>query len=140
MDELAYTSLQNYYHALEKSGYLSMTHVRKLLVLLFYLDLVYDYRGLLDKSFYRLIETALDCLYGSTCLIPYPDYLKMGKLHLGAYTELAHRVKHLEDTEVIMPMHDMDSSGSSSSDTSTDTGSTDGNILEYTSDVTIHTL
>jgi hypothetical protein len=60
-----------------------------------------DYRALLSKEDYYLIEKALDCLYGSTCLIPYPDYLKMGKLHLGEITELANRVNALENADVL---------------------------------------
>ena len=31
----------------------------------------------------------------------YPDYLKMGKLHLGEMTEMATRIKNLEDTTVV---------------------------------------
>jgi hypothetical protein len=76
--------------------------MQKLLVLIFYRDFVYnDYRGLISKDDYLMIERALDCLYGSTCLIPYPDYLKMGKLHIGEMTEMANRVKNLENTEVL---------------------------------------
>jgi hypothetical protein len=56
---------------------------------------------LLSKDDYHLIERALDCLYGSTCLIPYPDYLKMSKLHLGEMGEIASRLKEVEDTKVI---------------------------------------
>lgn len=51
------------------------------------------------------IERALNCLFGANCLIPYPDYLKMGKLKLGEMTELAQRVKTLEDTNVMKVMH-----------------------------------
>ena len=102
MDEILYKALSDYYHALELKGYMSNSQAQKLLVLIFYRDFIYnDYRGLLKKEDYHLIERALDCLWGSSCLIPYPDYLKMGKLHLGEVTELASRVKTLEDTEVI---------------------------------------
>lgn len=59
-----------------------------------------------------LIEKALDCLYGSTCLIPYPDYLKMGKLHLGEMTELVQRIENLENTNVLKAF-DADSEGNS---------------------------
>jgi hypothetical protein len=61
----------------------------------------HDYRGLLEKEDYMVIEKALNCLFGSSCLIPYPDYLKMNKLHLGEMTELAQRVKVIEDTPVL---------------------------------------
>lgn len=105
MDELIYDALSSYYNALELKGYMSQKDSEKLLVLIFIRDFVFnDYRGLISKEDYYLIERALDCLYGTTCLIPYPDYLKMGKLHLGEMTEMANRVKTLEETEVIQPM------------------------------------
>lgn len=102
MDEMILEIMGSYYNALEKLGYMSWEKIKKLLVLLFYRDFVFnDYHGLLSKEDYHLIEKALDCLYGSTCLIPYPDYLKMGKLHIGEITELAQRIKNLENTEVL---------------------------------------
>lgn len=102
MDNMVYQSLMSYFNVLEKTGYMSFPQVQKLLVLCFYRDFVFqDYRGILTKYDYHLIEQVLACLYGSTCLIPYPDYLKMSKLHLGEMTELAQRVKTIEDTEVL---------------------------------------
>ena len=102
MDNMVYQSLMSYFHTLEVKGYMSFPQVQKLLVLCFYRDFVFqDYRGILTKEDYRLIEQVLDCLYGSACLIPYPDYLKMNKLHLGEMTEMAQRVKTLEETEVL---------------------------------------
>ena len=75
---------------------------QKLLVLLFFRDFIYnDYRGLLSKEDYHTIESALDCLWGSSCLIPYPDYLKMGKLRLGDTTEIGYRLKNIENTKVM---------------------------------------
>ena len=102
MDEILYSSLSNYFNALELKGYMPYSQAQKLLVLAFYRDFALnDYRGLISKEDYHLIESALNCLYGSTCLIPYPDYLKMNKLHLGDTTELASRVKTLEQTKVL---------------------------------------
>ena len=102
MDEMLYSSLSRYFNALEVKGYMPYSQMEKLMILCFYKDFVFgDYRGIISKDDYLLIERALDCLYGSTCLIPYPDYLKMGKLHIGEMTEMAHRVKTLEDTEVL---------------------------------------
>lgn len=102
MDRILYNSLSKYYHVLEQTGYMSNTHAQKLLLLIFYRDFTLrDFRGKLSKDDYHLIEKALDCLWGSSCLIPYPDYLKMGRLHLGEATEMAQRLKALEDTEVL---------------------------------------
>lgn len=108
MDEMVYEALTRYFTTLEKKGYMSYDNVFKLLVLNFYKDFVYnDYRGLITKEDYRLIERALNCLYGTTCLIPYPDYLKMGKLHLGEITEMACRLRNLENTDVIKSIPDI---------------------------------
>ena len=108
MDEIIYDALTRYYHALELKGYMPYSHAEKLLVLIFYRDFVFnDYRGIITRDDYLLIERALDCLWGSTCLIPYPDYLKMGKLHLGEMTEMAHRVKAIEDEPVLKLIHDL---------------------------------
>lgn len=118
MDEILYNALNRYYHALELKGYMSYKESVKLLILIFLRDFVFhDYRGLLSKADYHIIEKALDCLYGSSCLIPYPDYLKMGKLYLGEITEMAHRVKTLENTSVVKLIHDLDNAeGSAESD------------------------
>ena len=114
MDEIIYNALTSYYHALEKLGYMSNSQAQKLLLLIFYRDFVFnDYRGLISREDYQLIERALNCLYGTTCLIPYPDYLKMGKLHIGEITEIAQRMKTLEDTKVVKVM---DADGNSDSD------------------------
>jgi hypothetical protein len=110
VDEFIYSALCRYYNALEKKGYMAISNAYKLLLLIFYRDFVYsDYRCTLSKNDYRLIERALDCLYGTTCLIPYPDYLKMGKLKLGSMTELACRIKAIEDTDVVKVIHDLKS-------------------------------
>ena len=107
MDKIIFNALEAYYNALEKKGYVADIYWKKLLVLIFYRDFVFgDYRGFLSKEDYLLIEKALECIWGTVCLIPYPDYLKMGKLHLGEITELAQRVKAVENTEVLKVITD----------------------------------
>lgn len=110
MDEMVYNALSQYYKVLKKTGYYKYSDVMKLLVLIFYRDFVYnDYRGYLSCRDYRDVERALNCLYGSTCLIPYPEYKKMGRLHLGEITEVVQRIKTLEDTDVLKPINDIES-------------------------------
>jgi hypothetical protein len=102
MDEMLYDTLCRYYHSLELKGYMPSRDSYKLLVLAFLMDFVRnDYRGIITEEDYHLMERALDCLYGTTCLIPYPDYLKMGKLHLGEVSELAYRLRELEEADVL---------------------------------------
>ena len=98
MDKVLYDSLYRYFSTLTSVGNVSYNNVNKLLVLIFYKHFIYeDYRGNLSKEDYSIIEKALDCLFGSTCLIPYPNYLEMGKLHLGDMTEMAHRITDNEN-------------------------------------------
>lgn len=114
MDSIIYEAISKYYTALSKLGYYKYGDVFSLLVLCFLRDFVYtDYRGVLTRDDYGVIERALSCLFGSNCLIPYPDYLKMGKLHIGEITEIAQRMKTLEDTKVVKVM---DADGNSDSD------------------------
>ena len=113
MDEMIYSALMGYYKTLSKLGYYKYEDVFRLLVLCFIRDFVFhDYRGILSRKDYYEIEQALNCLYGTNCLMPYPDYLKMGKLHLGSMTEMAQRVKALEDTPVLKAF-DADGTGDS---------------------------
>lgn len=102
MDEIIYNGITSYYKALGKLGYYRYRDVFRLLLLCFYREFTLeDYRGTLSREDYSLIERALNCLFGSTCLIPYPDYLKMGKLHIGEMTEMATRLRNIEETEVL---------------------------------------
>jgi hypothetical protein len=107
MDEFTYNTIESYFHSLENFGYSKRKNVESLLILIFFYNLVYhDYRGFIKKTDYHTIEKALNCLYGSTCLIPYPDYLKMGKLHIGDVVEMAQRIKTLEDEPILKLIHD----------------------------------
>ena len=102
MERIVYNTLCNYFNALEQKGYMSNKDSQKALVLSFYWDYIYNMPGhILKRDEYMLIEKALDCLYGSTCLIPYPDYLKMGKLHLGQMEEIDARLTAVENTKVV---------------------------------------
>lgn len=107
MDNIIYTALSRYYHALELKGYMPYIDTVKLLILIFYHDFMYkDFRSNISQEDYYLIERALYCLYGSNCLIPYPDYMKTGQLKLGEITEMATRLRNLEDTPVLKLIHD----------------------------------
>jgi len=97
MEEFVYNAYARYFGFLEMNGYYSQKDVDKLLVLTFIYDLIYrDYRGNVKEEDYHVFERALECLYGTSCLTPYMDYLKMGKLKLGEMTEVLHRTHEAE--------------------------------------------
>ena len=98
MDNYVYNAFCNYFHTLETLGYASKKKTDSLIVLYFFYELMFqDYRGYVSKEDYHSVEKALNCLYGTNCLIPYPDYLKMGKLHVGEMTEVLSRIKVSEE-------------------------------------------
>lgn len=102
MDEFVYNSVTGYFKVLEKVGYCSYSQIKQILVLIFYYRLLFeDYRGYVTEEDYHLIEKALNCLYGTTCLIPYPDFLKNSNWKLTTTTDLVNRVKAIENTEVL---------------------------------------
>ena len=117
MDEIVYNAYESYFNTLCKTGYISQANVEKLLVLNFFWELVSnDYRCHLSSEDYSIIEQALNCLFGSTCLIPYPDYLKMGKLKIGEMSEMACRLKSLENNNVLKLIHDLTSADNADSE------------------------
>lgn len=76
MDKVLNESLTRYFSILSKLGYMSYSNVDKLLVLIFIDDLLRsDCKSFITEDEYRVIDNALYCLYGSTCLIPYPEYI-----------------------------------------------------------------
>lgn len=76
LKNIAYIGICNYFQTLATFGYKSYSEVYKLIVLLFIEDLL---RGPLSiyvtECDYRTIANVLYCLFGSTCLIPYPEFV-----------------------------------------------------------------
>lgn len=68
--------LDKYFSVLTKLGYIDYSQVDKLIILLFIEDI---FNGTLidfipDRD-YKTLSNCLYCLYGTSCLIPYPEYL-----------------------------------------------------------------
>lgn len=75
MEKILNEAFSRYFNALSKLGYTSYSEVDKLLVLIFIYDLLEsDCNSFITEEEYKTINNALYCLYGSSCLIPYPEY------------------------------------------------------------------
>ena len=102
MDNLTYEALSKYFTHLSNVGYFKQSDVDKLIVLTFIQELLdRDFRGLVTEDDYNYIVRAMYCLYGSSCLIPYPDYYSTktrGIMYIGSMSELTHRVEALEES------------------------------------------
>ena len=96
-----YTAITKYFGHITNTGYMRQDNVNKLLLLIAVYNLLdNDFRALVSEDDYKLINNALYCLYGSTCLIPFPDYYnnKANSMYKGSISELAHRVAVTEST------------------------------------------
>lgn len=94
MDNMVYTAISRYFSILSKFGYVNYNKVYNILYLILIRDFVYnDFYGYITEDDYRHIERSLYCLFGKSCLIPYPEYLTMNNLNLGSISELAYMMK-----------------------------------------------
>ena len=100
MDNFTFNTLSRYFTNLANVGYRKNSDVMKVLLLSHINKLLKnDFRGFITEKDYRKTERALYCLYGSSCLIPYPDYYSTKKekvMYNGSISELTHRVKIME--------------------------------------------
>lgn len=77
LTDIAYTSINRYFNTLSKLGYKSDNEVYRLILLLFIEEMLDSSFSLyIDEEDYRTINNVLYCLFGSTCLIPYPEFLQ----------------------------------------------------------------
>lgn len=87
MDEYLYNAYDRYFSALCNTGYYPQKGVTSLLVLNFIFSILRGgLAGYLKDEDYFTIDRALDCLYGSNCLLPYPYSLgntSGGSIHNG---------------------------------------------------------
>lgn len=70
------SSIKKYFDSLTYFGYKSPGEVNKLLAYIFLGDLLTGFlRYYITEEDYQDIQKALSCLYGSSCLIPYPEFI-----------------------------------------------------------------
>ena len=70
-------ALNKYFEVLKSTGYYNYKDVKKLIVLDFIRELLSDnYNLYITEEDYASITNLLYCLFGSTCLIPYPVFIK----------------------------------------------------------------
>lgn len=107
MDEITFEAVNKYFTHLSNVGYFSQSNIDKLLLLTFIQEMIdNDFRGLILEEDYDYINKALYCLYGSSCLIPYPDYYNTKRrrtMYIGSISELTHRVEALEESGGSIP-------------------------------------
>jgi hypothetical protein len=95
-----YDSINKYFNRVTNVGYVSQPNVEKMLLFVAIQELLEnDFRAYVSEKDYGEIENALYCLYGTTCLIPFPDYYTNKNkrvMYTGSMSENAHRIEILE--------------------------------------------
>lgn len=120
MDNFVFNTLGKYFTNLANTGYRRNSDVLRVLLLSHINKLLNnDFRGFIIEEDYKKIERALYCLYGSSCLIPYPDYYNTKNqrvMYNGSISELTHRVvnaekviEELKKTDIVIPGEDIKS-------------------------------
>ena len=71
-----YESVKDYFESLQLLGYNKQYNVNALLTYIFIGDILNgDMRFFVTEKDYAAIDKVLHCLYGSSCLIPYPKFI-----------------------------------------------------------------
>ena len=110
MDDLLYNACVRYFTSLSNYGYQNETEVKKLLFYVFIQELVNTTSIVISEKDYKDLENALYCIYGTSCLIPYPDYCSNPMYsHLGDIAELSARVSKTEDELAVLESQNLDS-------------------------------
>lgn len=98
MDDLLYNSCVKYFTSLANFGFKNDEDVKKLLFYVFIQELVNTTSIAVNEEDYKHIENALYTMYGTSCLMPYPDYCERPMYaHLGDIAELSFRVAKIDD-------------------------------------------
>lgn len=73
----ALNAVNKYFHTLSNLGYKRDNDVNNLVVFLFLEELLCGTMAqFITENDYNTLDKALYCLYGTSCMIPYPDYRK----------------------------------------------------------------
>lgn len=102
MDDILYDSLSRYFRSLALSGEASRRDVKGLVFLCAVRRMLYRWMIGADgtrEDDYRQVEKALYALFGTSCLLPYPQFCKqktMDRLHLAPFFALKQKMRLLD--------------------------------------------
>ena len=73
----ALNAVNKYFQTISKLGYKKDSEVNSLIVFLFLEEFLCNYMvPFITEEDYNTINKALYCIYGTSCMVPYPDYKK----------------------------------------------------------------
>lgn len=103
MDNIVYEILNKYFIHITNVGYINNKNLYKVLFMLIISDFMKrDSNNLITENDYKSINKAIYKLFGTTCLISYPEYCKTKSeriMYIGSISELASRLDTIEDRQ-----------------------------------------
>lgn len=106
LSDNVFTSLESYFKVLNSVGYFKSSGVNKLLVYAFIEELLTGpLRVFVSQDDYKTIQEALNCLYGTNCLIPYPEFANVDDLYGHIFSDgfLRNALMETKDLKVASP-------------------------------------
>lgn len=101
LTKVAGDSITRYYNTLATLGYKSYDEVERMVVLLFLEEMMNsDFHYFITESDLKDITKALYCLFGSTCLIDYPEFDFYDSLIHKINTSYTPRITEWEDIRI----------------------------------------
>lgn len=99
IEKISQEGLNRYFNTLKVFGYKSYGQVDKLLILLLIEELLNStYKFFITEEHYKIIDKALYCLFGTTCLIPYPEFINEDTIFLDTY--YINKLRFMEDNSI----------------------------------------
>lgn len=77
LDNLVQEALSRYFTVVEKTGYVNDADTCRLIFLGFLQEFLEEYQYYITEDDYKVIINIINCLSGSSCLIPYAQYIEL---------------------------------------------------------------
>ena len=79
MDNQIFNSLDQYFKTLSNYGYMSYDHTYDMMLMIIIQDIITKFACIITQEDYQMMSSLLECKYGTSCLMSYPEYRKCNK-------------------------------------------------------------
>lgn len=79
MDNQIFNSLDQYFKTLSNYGYMSYDHTYDMMLMIIVQDIITNFACIITQEDYQMMSSLLECKYGTSCLMSYPEFRKCNK-------------------------------------------------------------
>ena len=76
MDNQIFNSLDQYFKTLSNYGYMSYDHTYDMMLMIIIQDIITKFACIITQEDYQMMSSLLESKYGTSCLMPYPEFRK----------------------------------------------------------------